>query len=324
MTNKEKEFDMNSLCQELVSIRTMQQKSLDGQEEINKKLDNIQNVFQPLVQEVESHAKEIKYLDQDKRRKNLIVFGLEEARDETVRDLETKVLNLILNTLQIKDFTLLELDISRRQGKRRDNDKPRPVLISFTTQRRKIEILKNKGKLKGSNIYIHEDSSPAVREQEKQLRGEMRRLRSEGKFAVIRSGRLITNNSISNKKRALSESPKQEASNSKRVNMNVSDTSSCSDMFVDSNTETGVVDQQNAAQVEQTNASAILDPPGSTAPPIRQTPSIITPPTLLAPGSLPTPALTFPNSARAKQTGSGSQPTIANYFQTEGPNLQKT
>ncbi|KAI5756505.1 hypothetical protein M8J77_025566 [Diaphorina citri] len=70
---------------------------------------------------------------------------------------------------------------NQRLGNRQPN-KSRPVIIGFTTQRRKFKVLKNKGKLRGSNIFIHEDTSPEVREKEKQLRVEMKRLRAEGNF----------------------------------------------------------------------------------------------------------------------------------------------
>lgn len=231
--------DMKALFNEIVSMRTSQEES---DKKINAKLDNIQSSFQPLQQEVATHSKELKYLDYEKRRKNLIVFGLQESSEEAVRDLENKVLHLIVNTLNIRDFTLAELDFSRRQGKRVPTGGVRSVMVAFTTQRRKFEILKNKSKLKGSNIYINEDSSPAAREQEKQLRSEMRRLRSEGKYAVIRSGRLITadhrepppstTNNTTRNKRALTESPTDSPPRLKRIHANNSVSPSDEDSFL--------------------------------------------------------------------------------------------
>ncbi|KAI5724149.1 hypothetical protein M8J76_016081 [Diaphorina citri] len=221
-------FTMQALFQEIASIKASQRESLLSEsQKINEKLDNIHTTLQPIREEVVKHSKEIKYLDHDKRRKNLIIFGLEDNANESVPELENKILNLLVRTMGLTNFSLFELDFSRRI---RSRSTPRPVLIGLTTQRRKFEVLRNKGKLRGSRIFINEDASPEVREQEKSLKGEMNRLRSEGKYAVIRSGRLITRDNNTTEpsssrtfnKRALSESPVVAPDYYKRANFNTS------------------------------------------------------------------------------------------------------
>lgn len=61
----------------------MQKESLQEDEILNEKLDQMQSNLQALQQEVAKHAIELKYLDKEKRRKNLIVFGLKENDEET-------------------------------------------------------------------------------------------------------------------------------------------------------------------------------------------------------------------------------------------------
>lgn len=241
-------FTMEALFQEIVGIRNMQQETLVSNKTVNEKLDGIQNAVQPLSQEVSKHAKELKYLDHEKRRRNLIIFGLSEISNESLRDLENKVVHLITRTLEVSTFSLSELDFTKRI--KSQSVTPRPVLLAVTTQRRKFEILRSTGKLKGSKIFVHEGASPEVRQQEKNLRVEMKRLRDEGKYAVIRSGRLITHDTYrsvaqqtSQHKRALSESPNIDPSvYHKRANMNISNLSSdMSDSITDQENNAGLL-----------------------------------------------------------------------------------
>lgn len=307
MGEEEDRTVMQALLREVGSIKSMQQKS---DQKINEKLDGIQASFLPLTQEVSRHSKEIGYLDIERRRKNLIIFGLVESQNESVSDLENKVLELIVRALEVTTFTLMELDFVKRI---RSTKQPRPVKLAFTTQRRKFEILKNTGRLKGTNIFIHEDSSPEVREQEKALRGEMMRLRNEGKYAVIRAGRLITREGTSSQansnidrtnrapqnKRVLSESP--ENIQSKRLNLNVGNGN-----LMDIQDGSGT--QENNSQVLSSQVSNVLE--GTQSGPHQSTQalsSFLRPPILSAQNS---------NSA-ALLTGNQSScsPDLYNYFQ---------
>ncbi|KAI5730613.1 hypothetical protein M8J76_015656 [Diaphorina citri] len=215
---------MQKLFMEIKKIKNMQ---TDANTRINEKLDTIlKESLLPMKAEIAKHSSAIAQLDFDKRRKNIIIFGLEEKQGESFQDLESILLNLVCNTLELSDFSLLELDFARRL-KPQPNGKPRPVLLGFTTQRRRISVLKNCGKLKGTKIHIHVDTSPEVREKEKLLQNEVMQLRRQGKHAILRRGKVIiqdnkaapgSSGSHTQKqvtKRALSESP--DETNNKRI-----------------------------------------------------------------------------------------------------------
>ncbi|KAI5750676.1 hypothetical protein M8J77_000317 [Diaphorina citri] len=215
---------MQKLFMEIKKIKNMQ---TDANTRINEKLDTIlKESLLPMKAEIAKHSSAIAQLDFDKRRKNIIIFGLEEKQGESFQDLESILLNLVCNTLELSDFSLLELDFARRL-KPQPNGKPRPVLLGFTTQRRRISVLKNCGKLKGTKIHIHVDTSPEVREKEKTLQNEVMQLRRQGKHAILRRGKVIiqdnkaapgSSGSHTQKqvtKRALSESP--DETNNKRI-----------------------------------------------------------------------------------------------------------
>lgn len=223
MPNTTDEYTLQALFREMQTIKTMQ---TGNHNTISTKLDSIQNNFDLVKEELNQHSKSLKNLDYEKRRKNLVIFGIPEENDRS--QLENVIFKLINENLQIYSFSLLELDFCRRLGK--PQQKPRPVLLGLTTQRRKIEILKNGKKFKGTPIYIKEDCPPQDRDTREALLEEMRKLRNEGKYAVVRYGKLITydrrgetasSNANNRNKRALSESP-GETSSVKKVHHNSS------------------------------------------------------------------------------------------------------
>ncbi|KAL1447749.1 hypothetical protein WDU94_005676, partial [Cyamophila willieti] len=231
---------------------------------------SLQETLQPIQEDVARHSREIKSLNHDKRRKNLVIFGLPQEAEESFEQLEEKIMHLFIHTMGVTTFTLMELDFVKRT---KSEKMPKPVVLGFTTQRRKISILKNRGKLRGSRIYIHEDSTPEIRAQEKALRTQMYELRREGKYAIIRAGKLITDDrrptqtGKNNNKRALSESPNVDQVN-KRTNLNMSASSvvSMDDLLSNEIREfVGSQSGQNITQLTQkqtgdTSSQSLLSP----------------------------------------------------------------
>ncbi|KAI5728100.1 hypothetical protein M8J77_023406 [Diaphorina citri] len=155
--------------------------------EVRAKLDNIQVKFNSVTDVLNDHTKQLGSLDYDKRRKNLVIYGVSEEQT----NLENILMTLFCTHMKIQGFSLMEIDFCRRLGKEPNHSKPRPILVGLTTQRRKIEILKNSPSLKGTTVFVKQDISPGAREAQKKLREERNNLRSQGKNAVIRKGKLI-------------------------------------------------------------------------------------------------------------------------------------
>lgn len=224
----ENKYTLEALFREIGEIKNMQ---TSNHTTVNVKLDNIQQNFESVKSVLTKHTSDIENLEYDKRRKNLIIFGVPE-NSQQFQQLDTLIISLVTNKLQINDFSKLELDFCRRIGQRKDLQKPRPIIMGLTTQRRKVEILKNSNKLKGSSITIQEDCPPEIRANNKNLLEEMKKLRKEGKYAAVRYGKLIVHdnraehvgNANTNKKfgskRALSASP--EDVGNKRMNHDLS------------------------------------------------------------------------------------------------------
>jgi hypothetical protein len=115
--------------------------------------DNLKERINSISANETELTKKISEIDYDKRRKNLIIKGLTET-DKNQNDLEESVLAFINSKVQVKIDTR-DIDAVFRVGKKNsDNKKHRHIILKLTSEKKKNEILKNKLKLKGTDIYI--------------------------------------------------------------------------------------------------------------------------------------------------------------------------
>lgn len=148
-----------------------------------------------LVEKIEIQEKKIAQLENENRKNNVVIFGIEETEEtmydleDTVKELLTKKLNMSIDNSDVNYVT--------RMGKKQDQS--RPILLSCTTWRMKKEILKNKATLRNSKITIKEDFSKEVREERRELGKLMMKIREEGKQATIRGTKLLVDGIYYNK-----------------------------------------------------------------------------------------------------------------------------
>lgn len=105
----------------------------------------------------------IDYLENQSRRKNLVFDGIPESAHETWSDSEDNIWKIFTEKLKL-DSRHIELERVHRSGKPPARDeKPRPIVVQFLRFKDRNAILEKAKNLKGSNIYINEDDSEAVR-----------------------------------------------------------------------------------------------------------------------------------------------------------------
>ena len=99
-------------------------------------------------------------LDQYSRRSSMRIMGIPEVTAESTDDLATKVVGSLGVEINTRD-----IDRSHRVG-RRDDDKPRTILVKFVSHRGKTEVMRAKKNLKSigtkkigaqGKIFINED-----------------------------------------------------------------------------------------------------------------------------------------------------------------------
>ncbi|CAK1579776.1 unnamed protein product [Parnassius mnemosyne] len=83
-----------------------------------------------------------------------------------------------------------EIEHVNRMGKK--SGKVRPVVVTITTTSRRIEILKKKKSLEGTNIYLKEDFPPSVLQKRKELQEDLKRERESGKRVALRYDKIVT------------------------------------------------------------------------------------------------------------------------------------
>ncbi|CAB3219823.1 unnamed protein product [Arctia plantaginis] len=194
----------------------------------NNLLQKLEEKLQPIIEEnknlkvkIEVLENKLNKLENEKKKNNVLLFRLQETEKssldllKTVKEIMKNDLNLIVNDSDIQSIY--------RIGKK-NKEKTRPLLISFTNYWKKIEILKNKKRLK--DVYIVEDYPKAVLEKRKLLQEQLKEERANGKFAYIKYDRLIVKEgnatNIEKRKREESTSPEKQTNPKKQINMNTS------------------------------------------------------------------------------------------------------
>lgn len=189
---------------------------------INEKFKNLEIKNEVIEKKLEEQAKKINILERQIRRKNLVLFGATET-EKSYEDLE-KIIITIINTYFKVSCDNNNIESVRRLGKK--GDKPRPVVITFTTMGLKIKIQTNKKSLQNTQYYIKEDYPLEVLNKRRELQTQLLKEKEAGHTAYIKYDQLIvlhnnknsTNNQLN--KRNLSESPELPNHSSQTVQHN--------------------------------------------------------------------------------------------------------
>ena len=135
-----------------------------------ERLENFDLKWNGLKQEVDTMKKESlnlkeqankqKWIDSNRRKHNLVVFGLEESYKESKWDLCYALVDLFCNELHIS-MNENSIDDCYRVGR---NSRRRPVLVSFVSTLMRDSILERAKILKGSGIFLERDYDRKTRD----------------------------------------------------------------------------------------------------------------------------------------------------------------
>lgn len=161
-------------------------------EPLKSEICAIKSNFEEKISIIEAENKELRdkivSLERKQRKNNLIIFGIDNADS----DVAEKVIALFNDHLEIN---IVRTDIKEAYRlENRNNSGKSPVLVSFSTYEKKLEVLKNSSKLKGESIYISSDQCWEDRELMKQLLQYRKKFRDRGETAYIRDRKLIVSN----------------------------------------------------------------------------------------------------------------------------------
>ncbi|XP_038062513.1 uncharacterized protein LOC119733004 [Patiria miniata] len=177
-----------SAVQETIAQNVYEATSTD----INKhsdQLEKMHNQNRKISDQNDQLKQEIGDLEQYSRRNCLLIHGIPETPNENTDKISLEVLN---NKLKL-DLHLHDLDRSHRLGKPRKSttpsgapQRPRPVIVKFTSYRSRSLVFANKRHLKGSSVHITENLTKRRHEPYQEAR------RCDGFEAVwTRDGKII-------------------------------------------------------------------------------------------------------------------------------------
>lgn len=176
---------------------------------INEKFQSLELKNEFLETKLEEQNKQIFILERHITRKNLVLFGVED-KEKSYEELENTIITII-NTYFKVPCDNSNIEAVRRVGKK--GEKPRPVIITFTTMGLKIKVEINKKSLQNTQYYIKEDYPIQVLNKRRELQVQLQIEKQAANTSFIKYNKLIVlqNNkkSTSNQvnKRNLSESP---------------------------------------------------------------------------------------------------------------------
>ncbi|XP_065684372.1 uncharacterized protein LOC136096733 [Hydra vulgaris] len=123
------------------------------------------------------------------RRNNLRIDGLQETPGENWEDCEKAVKDIFKTLLKIPSEVVVER--AHRIGQFKEN-KPRTLVLNLLNYQDKNKILKAVKQLKGTGIYINEDFAQETIYHRRKLWEEVKKLRSEGKYAILKYDKIFT------------------------------------------------------------------------------------------------------------------------------------
>ncbi|XP_041976704.1 protein unc-13 homolog C-like [Aricia agestis] len=172
-----------------------------------EKFKILEEKYENLKEKIENQEKRLYFLEKQSRQRNVVFFGIEE-KERSYADLEKNLLQFINDNFSL-NINKIDIQEIKRIGKK--DNKPRPVIATFTTLGTKIEIFKKSYTLKNTPYYIKEDLPKYVLEKRKELQEQLKLEKEKGNSGTIRYDKLIifrkSSEETNTKKRTLTLSP---------------------------------------------------------------------------------------------------------------------
>lgn len=166
----------------------MSKQTEDIMTRIDEKLVPFTLEMQELRSENEKLKEKIYNLEKQKRLNNLILYGVKETETSTENLIEI-VKKKFKDDLNII-FENRDVNMINRIGKyNTENERERPILLTFVNLWKKNEIMANKKKLK--NVFVSEDYPKEVLDTRKKLLPKLEEERKKGNYAFINYDKLV-------------------------------------------------------------------------------------------------------------------------------------
>ena len=186
---------LNTLQSKLFQVESTLQRVLETQSTQDKEIKNLKQDISRIKDNYEDILDEFE--NRDRRKTNLIISGLPEREDMNAderKQLDLSTVNSLFSALDgfTNDVVSGMINPSR----------PRLLKVICVDTESKRRILSKSKDLRNmqqyKNIYVNPDLTPLQQAQNKQLREELHRRRSQGENVMIRRGKVVQKTSDQN------------------------------------------------------------------------------------------------------------------------------
>ena len=146
--------------------------------ECHKELKDMQSQINQITEVMNTQQWILELKEREKRANNLVVVGLNE--DEENEDIPTLLSEFLCTKMKLTSVNITQ---ARRLGKKaRENNKPRPILMTLGSHLDKTTVTANRSKLSGTRVYINNDLTKEQRQTERKLRETKKKLTQHPDF----------------------------------------------------------------------------------------------------------------------------------------------
>lgn len=168
---------------------------------IDKKIDNsileMQNLREEnkcLREQLNKQGNRLEMMEREMKKNNIIIQGVEDTEKMDTAQLKTKIEEL-LNNIGVN----INLDTAASEIKKIGTyqiNKKRPILIKLIQREKKMDIIREAKKLKGTNVWISDDFTKQAQQDRKALIPHLKMAREDGRKAVLKYDKLIIDGEI--------------------------------------------------------------------------------------------------------------------------------
>eukprot|EP00745_Piridium_sociabile_P008280 TRINITY_DN15544_c0_g1_i7.p1 TRINITY_DN15544_c0_g1~~TRINITY_DN15544_c0_g1_i7.p1 ORF type:complete len:407 (+),score=79.65 TRINITY_DN15544_c0_g1_i7:186-1223(+) len=178
-TLEEVKQDVRDLREGYVALQGDVKALKDEVTDLRQENQELHRTNDTLMKKMQDCDARIDDLEGRSKRNNLLFYGLPRRENETSADCEGVLRDLILDKLDLS--VDIEFDRVHRLSARQDS----PIIARCVFYKHKVNILKAKRNLKGSNVFIGEDFSKGVREVRRRLTPHLKKARQDGSRATM-------------------------------------------------------------------------------------------------------------------------------------------
>ena len=171
---------------ELDDVKTKLATAIKEDEHKTKKIELLQHSNQDLQQQLQDMANRIDYMDDQSRRNNLRFTGVKEEPGETWEKCQEKLSAILIDKLGM-DPSFERVHRIGRLGEK----VPRDLVAKFTRFSEREAVMRNRRKMKGTNIFINEDLCPASIAVRMKQMPAYHQARKDGKLAFFNYRTLV-------------------------------------------------------------------------------------------------------------------------------------